>query len=103
MQWSYWAPAMMRRDTHPSQPPATILYHNVGGNWLIPGVNGTVRGDPDARNRRLTGAAAAAAAAARANGSTSVAYSRRPDGTYAIPTDALGIAAMMAAFGGPGL
>ena len=31
--WNYWSKANSRRDTHPSQPPQTILFHNVGQNW----------------------------------------------------------------------
>ena len=41
------------------------------------------------------GNAASLAAEARAANLTSIAYTRRPDGTYRIPTDALGIAPMM--------
>jgi hypothetical protein len=94
---------MARRDTHPSQPQDLILYHNVGQNWLIPGINGSSATAPDARNNRLVGAALAAANAARAANLTRTTYTHRIDGTYELPTDALAIAAMSSSFGGVGL
>ena len=72
-------------------------------NWLIPGYNGSSHAPGDARDHRLVAAAAAAASAARAANQTSTAYTRRPDGTFLLPTDALGIAGMMTTAGGPGL
>ena len=94
--WNYWSAEVMRRDTHPSQPPGLILFHNVGNNWLIPGYNASSPLSPTARYSRLTGAALAAATAARQAGETSTAYTRRADGSFALPTDALGLAAMLA-------
>jgi hypothetical protein len=100
--FDYWSASVQRRDTHASQPPATILFHNVGQNWLIPGYNGSGGSAPGARDARLAGAALAAAAVARAAGATSAAYTPRADGTFALPTDALGIVPMMSALGGGG-
>ena len=94
--YNYWSPQTMRRDTHPSQPPGLILFHNVGNNWLIPGYNASSPLSPTARYDRLTGAALAAATAARQAGQTSTAFSRRADGSYALPTDAAGVPAMLA-------
>lgn len=101
--WSYWSPEMLRRDTHPSQPPEVILERNVGMNWLIPGRGAPSPASPGARDARLTGAAAAAAAAARAANATSTAYTRRADGSYALPTDAAGLGPMLTRPDGPGL
>ena len=95
-QYNYWSPQTMRRDTHPSQPPGLILFHNVGQNWLIPGYNASSPLAPTARYDRLVGAALAAATAARQDGQTSTAFSRRADGSYALPTDAAGVPAMLA-------
>jgi hypothetical protein len=100
--FDFWSAPVQRRDTHGSQPPATILFHNVGQNWLIPGFNGTGPSAPGARDARLAGAALAAAAAARAAGATSITYTPRADGTFALPTDALGIVPFMSALGGGG-
>lgn len=101
--FDYWSPPVQRRDTHPSQPPALILFHNVGDHWLLPGYNRSCATcEPGDRDARLTGAAAALAAAARASGATTQAYVRRSDGTFALPTDALGIVPMMSAYGGVG-
>ena len=101
--FDFWSAPVQRRDTHPSQPPQLILFHNVGQNWKIPGYNRSCStcsaGD---RDSRLTGTALALAAEARANGMTSVAYTRRFDGTYALPTDALGIVPMMSLYDGVG-
>ena len=100
--WNYWSSGMNRRDSHPSQPPQTILFKNVGQNWRIPGIDGASAAPPFARDNRLVGSAASAAAAARAANQTSSAYTRRSDGTYSLPTDARGLAAMLAqAPGGP--
>ena len=95
-EYNYWSPQVMRRDTHPSQPAGLVLFHNVGSNWLIPGYNLSSPLAPTARYSRLTGAALAAAAAARQAGQTSTSLSRRADGSYALPTDALGVPAMLA-------
>ena len=100
--FDFWSPPVQRRDTHGAQPPQTILFHNVGMNWLIPGYNGTGGSAPGDRDARLVGRAAAAAAAARAAGATSTAYTRRLDGSYALPSDALGTVPMMSAYGGVG-
>lgn len=100
--FDFWSPPVQRRDTHGSQPPATILFHNVGMNWRIPGYNGTSPSAAGARDARLAGAALTAAAAARTAGATSTAYTARSDGSFALPTDALGIVPMMSAYGGVG-
>ena len=100
--FDFWSPPVQRRDTHASQPPDTILFHNVGMNWLIPGYNGTGGSEPGARDARLAGNALAEAVSARAAGMTSTAYTRRADGTFSLPTDALGIVPMMSAYGGGG-
>jgi hypothetical protein len=101
--FDYWSAPVQRRDTHPSQPPQLILFHNIGQNWLIPGYNHScVMCTPGDRDARLTGSAYSLAAEARAKGMTSVAYSRRSDGSYALPTDALGIVPMMSIYEGVG-
>ena len=101
-EWSWWSPSILRRDTHPSQPPETILFKNVGDNWRVPGYDprGASPLDPVARTNRLTGRASSVAATARAANATSRAYLQRPDGSFILPTDALGIPAMLA--GAPG-
>jgi len=93
--FDFWSPAVQRRDTHEGQPPAVILFHNVGQNWRIPGYNGSAATVPGERDARLAGAAAAAAQAARSANATSQSYTRRRDGTFTLPTDALGIVPMM--------
>ena len=70
---------------------------------LIPGVNGSSSTSGNARDNRLQGAALSIATAARAQNATSRAYTLRSDGTYALPTDALGIEGMFSSYGGPGL
>ena len=68
----------------------------MGDYWLIPGYNASSPLPPAARYARLSGSAAAAAAAARAAGATSNATTWRADGSYALPTDALGVPALLA-------
>ena len=43
-------------DTHAAEIPEVILYTNIGDNFRIPGVEAPSLADPDARNRRLSGA-----------------------------------------------
>jgi hypothetical protein len=72
-------------------------------NWLIPGYNGTnAASTPTARDNRLSGQALEAATQARAAGDASTAYKRRADGSYQLPTDALGVVPMMSKYGGVG-
>jgi hypothetical protein len=100
--FDFWSPPIQRRDTHGSQQPQVILFHNIGMNWLIPGYNGSSKTLPGDRDTRLTGSAQSLADAARAANTTSQVYTRRSDGTFILPTDALGIVPLMSAFGGVG-
>jgi len=100
--FDFWSPSVQRRDTHGSQQPQTILFHNIGMNWFIPSYNGSTTLSPDARDARLSGAALNLANAARSANMTSQNYLLRADGTYELPTDALGIVPMMSAYGGLG-
>jgi hypothetical protein len=100
--FDFWSPPVQRRDTHGSQQPQTILFHNIGMNWLIPGYNGSTTLPPGSRDSRLRGSALNLASAARSANQTSKDYLRRADGTFSLPTDALGIMPMMSSYGGLG-